>query len=74
VKYNNSGTIPLVSENQEKSFLTFLQVYKINKKRIPRVVDHPGLLSKVLKKQKNKFDAFTKHHSKENVDFQANKL
>ena len=36
---NNSGIIPFISENQEKSwkhmFLTFFQIYEINKKQAP---------------------------------------
>jgi len=45
----NSGTIPLVSENQEKSlehmFLTFFEVCEINTKNKPLGSEPPGSLS-----------------------------
>jgi len=50
---NNSGTIPLVSETQEKSwkhrFLTIFQVYEINKSKSPCVAGRPWFLSRVKK-------------------------
>jgi len=48
---NDSGTIPLVSENQEKSwkhrFPAFFWVAEINKRKCPWWVAHPCFLSRV---------------------------